>query len=633
MAQADVRLLGTYGLAGLIIRANDEEEGVDAYHGYTAGLADQDNVLFLGRADYGWRGFVTKTISPRVFDQQWYHIKFLAYECVLAVSTRTPSGQTTAASFQDPDCIPSGRFGLRSYNTGAEWRNVEVRPATRDDLIAMIGNINPATALPLQSSPGADAATSDRFSEPLHRDLLEHSSDVQALPIRGMRLLSPISPTEVTVHGVVTLTSPTLFIQDATGGLAVPGAQTRVPLQIGDEVEAKGYAELPDFSPVLQRANVRLLWSHSSVAAVSVTASEASTGIFDSTFVDIQGKLIQKNSDAYGRLTLTLEDGDQYFLVIASAPGSATTLRHLKQVSRLRLHGICTADPAYTHNLAPFAILLPSAGDLDVIKGPPWWSAGHIVAIIIGALVMALAGLSVYILIERWRLQAILEERGRLAHEMHDTLAQSFAGLGFQLEAIYDDARAGSTILPQLDIARGMVRSSHEEARRSIAALRPEHLESIGLLSALESCTRHMIDGDSSVRVRTILFGSERAVPLRISDTLFRIGQEAIANAIRHARPTTITLSLAYRPSRVELIIEDDGFGFQVSSASAGFGIRGMTKRAETIAARFTIRSAPGEGSAVHVVAPLQPSWLRAFLRRIPWRRPPRPEHFGSTIS
>jgi signal transduction histidine kinase len=142
-----------------------------------------------------------------------------------------------------------------------------------------------------------------------------------------------------------------------------------------------------------------------------------------------------------------------------------------------------------------------------------------------------------------------------------------------------------------------------------------------------------MIDGDSSVRVRTILFGSERAVPLRISDTLFRIGQEAIANAIRHARPTTITLSLAYRPSRVELIIEDDGFGFQVSSASAGFGIRGMTKRAETIAARFTIRSAPGEGSAVHVVAPLQPSWLRAFLRRIPWRRPPRPEHFGSTIS
>ena len=66
-----MRLLGQYGDSGLIIRANDEEEGVDAYHGYMAGLRDLDNTLILGRADYGWREYVAKTVSPRVYDQQW----------------------------------------------------------------------------------------------------------------------------------------------------------------------------------------------------------------------------------------------------------------------------------------------------------------------------------------------------------------------------------------------------------------------------------------------------------------------------------------------------------------------------------------------------------------------------------
>ncbi|MGA2888569.1 MAG: hypothetical protein ABSE51_11000 [Terracidiphilus sp.] len=85
MVRDDVLPLGQYGDSGLIIRASDEEEGVDAYHGYMAGLRDLDNTLILGRADYGWREYVAKTVSPRVYDQQWYHLKFLAYDCILAV--------------------------------------------------------------------------------------------------------------------------------------------------------------------------------------------------------------------------------------------------------------------------------------------------------------------------------------------------------------------------------------------------------------------------------------------------------------------------------------------------------------------------------------------------------------------
>jgi signal transduction histidine kinase len=618
MVEADVLLLGAYGFAGLIIRSSDEEEGVDAYHGYMAGLADLDNVLFLGRADYGWRGYVAKTISPRVYDQQWYHLKLLAYECIIAVSVTGPSGQAAAAAVEDPGCIPSGRFGLRSYNTGAEWRNVKVRSATHQDLIAMIGDTHPPLAVPGQSPAGADAATNDRFFEPIHRDLLQNRSDLNVQPISSLRLFSPNTPKPVTVHGVVTLTSPVLFVQDSTGGLAIPGGHAQAPLEIGDEIEAKGDAELHDFSSVLRNANVRMLWSRTPVPPVSVTASQAATGAFDAEFVEIQGRLVAEHADSGGTLILSLDDGSQSFLAIATQTGSATSFRRLKDKSRLRLRGICTVDPVYTNNLTPFALLLPSFHDVEVIEGPPWWTVGHIIALIIGSSILFLAGLAVFIHIERWRLQAVLEERERLAHEIHDTLAQSFAGLGFQLEAIYDEVREGSSILPQLNVARDMVRNSHDEARRSIAAMRPEHLESMGLLLALEACARRMTYGSSFIAIKTISSGSERSLPLRIADTLFRIGYEAIANAVRHAHAATLTLSLVYHKSTLELIVADDGSGFLVSSESAGFGIRGMSKRAASISARFTIRSIPGEGTAIHVVVPL-PSYFRAFWERIAW--------------
>jgi len=279
-------------------------------------------------------------------------------------------------------------------------------------------------------------------------------------------------------------------------------------------------------------------------------------------------------------------------------------------------------DSRYTHDLTPFALLLPSFNDVEIVAGPPWWSVGHIVATIIGGLLLALAGLSCYFLIERWRMQAVLDERGRLAHEMHDTLAQSFAGLGFQLEAIRDEANAGSNIVPQLDVARDMVRNSHEEARRSIAMLRPENLESVGLQRAIEIWTRRMVNGTSSIAVQVSSEGSERTIPLRISDTLMRIGQEAVANAVRHARPTRLDVSLNYLKSAVELVVEDDGCGFSLTSELAGFGISGMHKRADSIGASLTIQSAPGKGTTLCVHAPTPPSFFSSFWKRLqyPWR-------------
>lgn len=125
-----------------------------------------------------------------------------------------------------------------------------------------------------------------------------------------------------------------------------------------------------------------------------------------------------------------------------------------------------------------------------------------------------------------------------------------------------------------------------------------------------------MVSQSSSVTIASVSEGTVQNIPLRVSDTLLRIGYEAIANAIHHARCSRLTIYLVYRHSTVEMIIQDDGTGFVVSSDSAGFGIRGMHKRADNISAQFRIDSTSGQGTAVHVQAPLPPSFFRALSDR-----------------
>jgi hypothetical protein len=159
--EADVQLLGQYGDAGLIVRANNEEVGVDAYNGYYAGLRDLDNTLILGHAGFGWVEYLRNRVVPRVVAQQWYHLKLLAYECDIVASATSLSGEATIAAVEVPDCIRSGRFGLKSYQTGGRWRNVQVRPAARQELLNLVGRSEISMANPLtQVGPIGDPSSS-----------------------------------------------------------------------------------------------------------------------------------------------------------------------------------------------------------------------------------------------------------------------------------------------------------------------------------------------------------------------------------------------------------------------------------------------------------------------------------------
>ncbi len=612
--EADVYLLGISGDAGLVIRSGDEEEGVNSYTGYYAGVRTLDNSLVLGRAEHGWTEAVKKVSDPAgIRPFRWYHLKLLAYGCqIVTAVTPASQAQATTLGITDSDCIQSGRVGLRSYSSGGIWRNVEVRPATHQDLLAML-NSSASRGEPVSS----DVLSQDFASiESRLQQQAEARSSTDTQSIASLRLASFTKPTTATVRGVVVLTAPVLFVQDSTGGVYIP--QPRAPLlKVGDEVEVTGEVHPGDFSSTLEHATVQVLWERTPMPPLSVTASQASTGKYDATFIEVHGRLAGKEHGPGNTLILDLDEGPQSFRAILNPGRSDYLFGKLKLNSTLRLRGICVVDPAFTHNLTPFVLLLRSNEDLDVIAGPPWWSAGHVIAIVITGLLLALAGVVLYHRVENWRLRAILDERGRLAHEMHDTLAQSFAGIGFQLQAIRNGVPQEQTALhQQLELASELVRHSHQEARRSIATLRREHLETEDVLAALGLCARSMVEG-SPVQVVTERRGDQRPLPLRLADTLYRIGQEAIANAVRHADPTLLTVRLIYHANSICLEIEDNGKGFVRSSGLLGFGIRGMRRRAQSIVATMQLRSKPGAGTLVSVNAPLPPrATLASVLRR-----------------
>lgn len=204
---------------------------------------------------------------------------------------------------------------------------------------------------------------------------------------------------------------------------------------------------------------------------------------------------------------------------------------------------------------------------------------------------------------------AILDERNRMAREIHDTLAQAFTGISLQLEVakslIKEDPQAVQQILNHIS---QLAEAGLTEARRSVWALYPPAAEYADLAQLLyesvEQMTRNTI---TSVEVN--VQGTPCCLPPFIGMNLLRIGQEALTNALKHAQAETINIELAYEPDRILLTIHDNGRGFTppntIDHLNGGFGLVGMYERCDRIGAQLSLTSQPGQGTQILVEAPL----------------------------
>jgi signal transduction histidine kinase/streptogramin lyase len=209
----------------------------------------------------------------------------------------------------------------------------------------------------------------------------------------------------------------------------------------------------------------------------------------------------------------------------------------------------------------------------------------------------------------RYRFSLVLEERARLAREIHDTLAQGFVGISSQLDAVaLSMAEEPSPARKYLDMARRMARHSLTEARRSVMDLRASVLEGQALAAALESAMPMWTAG-TRVDVEVEVTGPETVLPQEVEQHLLRIAQEAVTNVVKHSGASRIAIKLHAEASKLCLHIKDNGRGFEsgdvFSSQGGHFGLIGMRERAERLGGEMRLASNPGEGTEVEVTVPL----------------------------
>ncbi|MBD3887107.1 PAS domain-containing protein [Phormidium tenue FACHB-886] len=201
----------------------------------------------------------------------------------------------------------------------------------------------------------------------------------------------------------------------------------------------------------------------------------------------------------------------------------------------------------------------------------------------------------------------LLNERNRMAREIHDTLAQVFTGIllhvGSATQVLADELEANRVYLEMLETIDELARTGLAEARRSVTALRPQLLEEGSLQSALHRLVAQM----QSTTSTTLIYenkGTAYSLPVEVENHLLRIGQEALTNAIKYAAASNILVELVFDNTHCVLRVKDDGQGFRIGNIPSigGFGLLGMSERAERIGAQLTIQSHLEQGTEIVVI-------------------------------
>lgn len=246
---------------------------------------------------------------------------------------------------------------------------------------------------------------------------------------------------------------------------------------------------------------------------------------------------------------------------------------------------------------------------VDVVRRAAWHEARWFPLAVIAGLVTAAWGIYWLRLRQvRERFAVVIEERARISRDLHDTLAQDFVGISTQLTAVAGAIRQDPGAAEErLALARRMTQHGLTEARRSIMDLRMSALDGRDLPGAIEYVARTITAGSSIAVTVTADPGAGPRDADRQQQCL-RIVQEALANAMKHGRPTAIDLMLRTRNGETVLTVKDDGSGFEPSGAfSTGrghFGLLGMRERARRMGGEISVTSAPGEGTSVELRVP-----------------------------
>jgi signal transduction histidine kinase len=212
-------------------------------------------------------------------------------------------------------------------------------------------------------------------------------------------------------------------------------------------------------------------------------------------------------------------------------------------------------------------------------------------------------------ILSRRRVKVQEEERRHLARELHDEIGQALTGAKINLDAAMKESDGAKS--KRIDETAAILEKLLGQVRQISLDLRPSTLDDLGLVPALRS----LLDQQgrrASVAVHFSAKNMPENLDAEIQTTCFRIGQEAITNAVRHANATRIDVDLSCENGNLRLQVRDNGRGFDADSVQAqtvGLGLVGIKERAALVDARAKIVSSPNNGTTVEVSLPLTPLW------------------------
>jgi signal transduction histidine kinase len=444
------------------------------------------------------------------------------------------------------------------------------------------------------------------------------------VPLSELLRFAPAEGTRhrVRVRGIVGYQQQgnALFLQSQGKGLRVLTEQdTR--LDIGELVDVLGFPAMGESAPILEDAVFHRLGHEKAPEALKLNL-DVPWEQFDGALVTTDAKLLNRQSQPDG-LMLMLQHGDVFFDATLPAGASAERLLSIPRNSEVQLTGICLVrSGGLWHTPQSFRLLLRVPQDVVVLTTPSWWNLRHTLWVL-GITGCVLVAVMVWVVVLGRRLQeqmaiirqklrsgAVLEERNRIARELHDTLEQELAAITMQLDLATDCFQKAPRVAQQaLEAARDMSRHSMVEARRSVWDLRCQLLQDGDLVSALAQIVEPLVRREQTT-VDFKIEGTPVRLPGQVEMNLLRIGQEAVANAVKHGCAREVSIELRYAPASVSLTVRDEGQGFAAgqSSPAGHFGLLDMRERAQSMGSHLRIESEPGRGTRITVEVPVQPA-------------------------
>jgi signal transduction histidine kinase len=441
------------------------------------------------------------------------------------------------------------------------------------------------------------------------------------VPLSALLRFSPAEGTRhrVRVRGIVGYQQQgnALFLQSQGKGLRVL-TQQNTALEIGDLVDVLGFPAMGDSAPILEDALFHRLGHEKAPEPVKLNLG-VPWEQFDGAVVTTNAKLLNRQAQPDG-LRLMLQDGDVFFDAALPASVPAERLLSIPLNSEVQVTGICLVrSGGLWQTPQSFRMLLRLPQDVVVLTAPSWWNLRHtlwLLGITGGVLLAVIVWVVVLgrrlqeqmdIIRQKLRSSAVLEERNRIARELHDTLEQELAGITMQLDLAVDCFQQVPGVAQHaLETARDMSRHSMVEARRSVWDLRCQLLENGDLVSALAQIVEPLVPREQT-KFEFKVQGSPVRLPGPVEMNLLRIGQEAVANAVKHGRAQHVAIELRYAPASVCLTVSDDGQGFVAAQASptGHFGLLDMRERAQSMGSHLRVESEPGRGARITVEVPV----------------------------